>query len=385
MIKSRINEFLSKSQLLVEFDHGVLHKQNILDRLAQIQNKKKQQDRDYYKKLQEEVKNMVIPKREFKDNSPEVINKVQKKLEVPITKPTPQKYPPKPLPSKPPSNFKQPQSKNQGYLNPSPKKVNQKISPNPGPEQIIRPESNQVLNRRPNEYVGQKAQVVKPVPNFYVHDYKPYKYEEPAGVMMIPIDAKNERKPQSQADQRKKLEELKEKAKKIDQRKEELRKEQKKKEKERNERKKKLDQDRINMRKDIEKKRRCWNKFDNKDFGLVQVPGIIATDSLNASPNKPQVTPPKLEPPNTTEEVKEVARGTAKFAEEEVKIPAVRVPAADPLIKSKSIVTQVDQLTRSIIEKQKAKLKKEEELEKDVMELAIVYKDVTFPFIIGFE
>jgi hypothetical protein len=337
-----------------------------------VQNR---EEKGYYKKLREEVKNMVIPKKEFK--SPEVINKVQKKLDVPVKNSTLQK------PSlKPPSNPKQP--KNQGYLNPSPKEVHHKLTPNPSPEQGNRPISNRVPNRSPNDYVAKKEQVVKPIPNFYVQDYKPYKYEEPAGAMVIPVDAKAQKKPQSQANQRKKLEELKVKE---EQKKKELRKEQKKREEERNERKKKLDQERINMRKDIEKRRRDGNKFNNKEFKLIQVPNIIATDSFAASLD--ELIPPEVEPQlsNTAEEikkeVKEVAHETAKFAEEQIKVPVVKIQEVDPSVKSKSIRMQVDQLTRSIMERQKAKLKEEEQLEKDAMELANAYRNVTSSHIIG--
>lgn len=373
LIKSRINEFLSQTQMSVEFAHTILHKQNIFNRPAPAVNQNN--NKGYYKKLHEEMKNMVIPRREAKEvqKVPEPAHRApQKKLEVPAKKPAAQKYSPKPLPvpQKPPN----PKPKNPVLLNP-PKAnqgSNQKVSPNPSPEQAKRPASNQVPARidKPPRMQPVKA---KPTPNFYVHDYKPYKYEEAACAMIIPVDTKAERKPQTQADQRKRLEELKEKARKEDRKKEELRKEHKKKEEERSERMKKRDQERSNMKRDIEKKRRGGNKFNNKGFGLIQFPEIKEFDSLSVplKESEPVPVPAKEKTPSPKKDAEEVGRETAKFAEEPPK-----APQADPLMRSRSIRLRADLLAKSIIERQKAKLKEEEQLEQDVAKLAEVCKNV---------
>lgn len=379
-----------------EFAHTILHKQHIFNKPAPAINQNKpdqQDDKAYYKNLRNDVKNMVIPKREVKAELPkkvqEPVYKVspakeipQRKPELIPRKPAPQKYSPKPQPSpqKPPSNPRQPQIKNQGKpISRGNQEVNQKASPSP--EEIKRPASNYAGGRNQPENKPKP-----PKPNFYVHDYKPYKYEEPVA-MIIPVDMKVERKPQSQANQRKKLEELKEKAKKDEQKKEELLREQKKREEERSDRMRKLKEERLNMKRDIENKRRCGNKFNDKGFGLIQFPEIKETDSLNIPPKiteAPQVEQPKESPKaleeaqkvEAKEEVKEFGRETAKFAQPPVN-PPIEHPPVDASIKSKSIRMQVDLLTKSIIERQKAKLKEEEQLEKDALDLAVVCKDVS--------
>eukprot|EP00826_Nyctotherus_ovalis_P039334 TRINITY_DN3779_c0_g1_i1.p1 TRINITY_DN3779_c0_g1~~TRINITY_DN3779_c0_g1_i1.p1 ORF type:complete len:453 (-),score=69.62 TRINITY_DN3779_c0_g1_i1:108-1466(-) len=364
LIKSRINEFLSQTQMSVEFAHTILHKQNIFNQPAPAINPN--DNKGYYKNLHEEMKNMVIPKREAKEvqKMPEPACKApQKKLEVPAKKPA------------------NPKPKNQVFLNPP--KVNQennkKVSANPSPEQVKRPASNQVPARIDNAPKMQPVKA-KPTPNFYVHDYKPYKYEEPACAMVIPLDTKSERKPQSQADQRKRLEELKERARKEEKKKEELLKEHKKREEERSERMKKRNQERTNMRKDIEKKRRGGNKFNNKGFGLIQLPEIKELDNLSAplKESEPVPVPTKEKTPSPKKDVEEAARETAKFAEEVPKAPQV-----DSLMRSRSILIRADLLAKSIIERQKAKLKEEERLEQDVAKLSEVYKNVRHVHIVG--
>eukprot|EP00826_Nyctotherus_ovalis_P061831 TRINITY_DN8842_c0_g1_i1.p1 TRINITY_DN8842_c0_g1~~TRINITY_DN8842_c0_g1_i1.p1 ORF type:complete len:646 (-),score=120.72 TRINITY_DN8842_c0_g1_i1:158-2095(-) len=109
----------------------------------------------------------------------------------------------------------------------------------------------------------------RPPPNFYVHNYQPYKCEELHNMQIIPAPKKC-----PPAEAKKKLKELKEKARKREEEKKEVEAEKKKREEERSERVKKREEERRKMRNEIEKRRRGNRPVKNEELRVVQNPVV---------------------------------------------------------------------------------------------------------------
>eukprot|EP01022_Parablepharisma_sp_SALTPOND_P028945 TRINITY_DN720_c0_g1_i1.p1 TRINITY_DN720_c0_g1~~TRINITY_DN720_c0_g1_i1.p1 ORF type:complete len:452 (-),score=92.46 TRINITY_DN720_c0_g1_i1:9756-11111(-) len=424
LIQSRINAFLGHTVMSMEFAHTVLHRQNALNRpaipqkeppkpaaapvkeVAKVsplpsnnkvvnyhyqQRAHPQEDhdkkvQDYYDKLREQAKPPIIPKREHRHKPPEPLVVVHKPAEKKVSKNPSVDA----LIEKPPQKL-------------LPKHIEEKP----------RPVSRHAIEEKPKPKV--QPPKPKPPPNFYVPDYKPFRYEDSVKnvAMVVPADKKQDKKPSVSAERKKKLAELKEKARKEEKEKEDQLKEKKKREEEINERMKKREEDRIKMRAEIQRlKKKNRESSGGVGFCLVQkaingeegeVVEIKGKDGLvdlkedkvpvkqeefvvykpEPSPEKrPDPYPIPEEVEEKREDVKgleEIGRETAKFANAElaVKLPEKeKVP--DSKVTSKSIRRQVEYLTKSLISRQKAKFKEEEQLEQDMLKLANEYKEVCY-------
>jgi len=324
-----------------------------------------------------------------------------------------------------------------------------KLEPKLKEEQKPRMEKRHVVQERQYEKRPEVKPISRPIteekpraqPNFYIQNYKPYRYEEEAQIIPIP-------KKCTPVEPKKKLKELKEKARKADEEKKELVKEQKKREEERVERAKRREEERKKMRSEIEKMRKK-GKVKKDDFCLVQntvpePPKAIKkateikpnpTNELEKDKEKPKEEAKKNEvkkeneqkekakkkrksrkktqkgknskfskdpvlilykPPNNnkegenksieaqkqsegdSEDKREDVKGleTARFGDNVNKKPQEEVNNLK--VTSKSIKDQVEFLTKSIFNRQQAKLKEEQQLEEDILKLAKEYQDVLF-------
>ncbi len=502
MIQSRINAFLGHTMMSAEFAHTVLHKQNALNRppaaaIAQIPSREApkppssaatppsrearaapsvpnhgnnhnpasnnnkpvnyhyqkpvvtQEDRekrvqDYYDKLREQARPPIPPRKEHHPKPPEPV--------IAVHKPTP-------------SEKKVGKNPSVGALIDRPREVPHERHPKPPRPPVLeekaRPLSKPVEDRKmvpvprpslPEEKPKPKPKVQPkpPPPNFYVPDYKPFKYEEPpqpqhhGGAIVIPAAAdrkpenNNNKKPAAaSAEQKKKLAALKEKARKEEQEKLEQQKEQKKREEERSERMKKRDEERMKMKAEIEAMKRKGKKSSGEGVGFCLVQSAIQSDPKPVMEKKPsenseekipatrpmkssemvvakpvkrkskpeenfvvekkpvvQLQPapveivPEEEKREDIKDPEEIGRETAKFAVPEPaaaeKAPIAPGPAMarmDEKVTPKSIRMQVEVLTKSLLSRQRARLKEEEQLEQDMVKLANEYKEVIFAHI----